>query len=199
MNGRNTMLKGMTLRAADVWAGTVFLWLGLGLVVGGLRMPMGGTYAGVENPWYVSPGAPPLFLGVLFLLGAAGLILSGWREAGTGGMKLLGRKVGQGLRSSSARRSGLIWILLSTYAILLGTHVLGFPARWLESVGLARGWFSFLGEWEGVSYLLSTHLFLTAFLFLFHKPRRWWLSLFAFIVALVVAVLFSQILRVPLP
>jgi len=76
------MLEPANLRRADLVSGTLISAVGIGVISASMKMPMGGTYGGVDNPWYASPGAVPLLLGVLFFFSGIGVFLKGWKEGG---------------------------------------------------------------------------------------------------------------------
>ena len=49
------MLDQNNLRKADVVTGICLVLLSIVVIIGALQMPIGGTYGGVDNPWYASP------------------------------------------------------------------------------------------------------------------------------------------------
>ncbi len=181
------MLKGKSLRRADIVSGVVFVLLGIAVLIGASRMPIGGTYGGVDNPWYASPAAFPFLIGGLFVLCGLSVATNGIRKVGIAG--LLGackRAAQRSVREPTNRRGLSVLGLLCGYYILLRARWLGEPA---------------------LSYTVSSSLFLVCFALLFFRPQnrfpKLWQSgaivLGALAIAALVAHIFSERLGVPLP
>lgn len=62
------------LRKADFWTGLVLATVALAMIGEALTFPLRGTYAGVQNAWYVSPALFPLIVGGMLLLLSVGLV-----------------------------------------------------------------------------------------------------------------------------
>lgn len=62
------MLEKDKLRKADIFSGGITFLFGLWIVSQGLKMPMKGSWGGVQNVWFVSPALFPLFIGAVIML-----------------------------------------------------------------------------------------------------------------------------------
>jgi hypothetical protein len=62
------MLEKDKLRKADVFSGAGMFLFGLWVVSQALKMPMKGSWGGVQNVWFVSPALFPLFVGAMIML-----------------------------------------------------------------------------------------------------------------------------------
>ena len=202
------MLERSSLRRADLCSGSLISLLGLSAIGAALKMPMGGTYGGVDNPWYASPGAVPLLLGGLFFLGGLGVITRALKEGVARGFSAQIR----GWASDPAARSGLwrtlaLWGSLGAYVALLAIKPFGFLAGYFARWVAVPGHAAFLAERNGANYWVASALFLLGFVWLARGGQ----SLFkgglksVFLVGLlllaplIVGYLFAVPLRVPLP
>ncbi|MFH1984438.1 MAG: hypothetical protein ABIL58_21555 [Pseudomonadota bacterium] len=65
------MMEKDKLRRADVFSGTVCFLFGLWVISQAVKMPMKGSWGGVQNVWFVSPALFPLLVGAMIaFLGA---------------------------------------------------------------------------------------------------------------------------------
>ena len=179
------MLKGDSLRRADIVTGSLLVLLGITVIWGASGMPMGGTYGGVDNPWYASPAAFPLFLGSFLVLGGGAVATKGIRSAGTSGLgTFLVRVFTAPLQRDTARRGAIVVAALGIYYILLRLHPFG-----------------------SANYVIASAVFLAGLALLFYRPAGQFprsaitaaISVGALLIAIGVASLFSGPLRVPLP
>lgn len=201
------MLPPTDLRRADLVSGGVVVLLGLVVLIGAFQMPMGGTYAGVDNPWYASPAAVPLFLGGLFVL-LGGVVIRGAIQ--TVGAQDLIRHAVSVLRQGNFWKTGLrvvgIWGGIAVYVGLLAGKPFGAMARGFSRIVSAEGHWGFLTEPAGANYWIASALFLVAYAVVFrcgHALRRGWKHWLVFpflcIAPLLIGYLFSVHLFVPLP
>lgn len=181
------MWSGRALRRADCVSGACFALLGVGVLWQASQMPIGGTYGGVDNPWYVSPAAVPLLVGLAMVLSGIAVSVRGWRAgAGAGLGGALVRAVKR-LLQTPARRGVIVVAILSAYFLLVK-----YP--WLPGV-------------RGENYIVTSACFLAAFALAFRRPGGAFPNKFGVIgillgsvaIAWAVALLFSGPLRVPLP
>ena len=64
------MMEIEQLRKADIFTGSLIIFLGIFIISLALQMPMKDSYGGVQNVWYVSPALFPLLIGsILVFLG----------------------------------------------------------------------------------------------------------------------------------
>lgn len=202
-----SMLHNDKLREADIVTSVILAGLGVAVIIGAFRMPMGGTYAGMSIAWYTSPGFFPLALGTMLVLCASGVFVRGWRD---GAHRRLQRRLGPILaslpRSRAAWRIVTIWVLLVGYVLGLALHPFAFLARLLEPIS-GSPLTVFLMQPEGANYVFSSFVFLALFMYIFHyrpRPRRTWTTLslmvaMCFLVAWGVGYVFTQHLYSPLP
>lgn len=181
------MWEGRTLRRADCVSGLGFVLLGVGVLYQASKIPMGGTYAGVDNSWYVSPAAFPLLMGGLFILSGLLIFRKGAREGGLSGIfGALKRGLARLLREP-ARRGVLAFALLLGYYVLLRLRL--------------------VPGWDGQNYIVSSTIFLTAFALSFFRPGGRFprakpiigIVTVAALLSWGIAALFSGPLGVPLP
>ena len=62
------MLPRKALRRADIFASSLMIGLGVGVIVSAAKMPWTSTVTGSQNVWYVSPGLFPAVVGALLIL-----------------------------------------------------------------------------------------------------------------------------------
>lgn len=198
------MIDEQPLRKLDVVAGAGLGALGLAIIVRALRMPIGGTYGGVDNPWYASPAAMPLLLGTLLVGGAVAIIGQAVKRGGHRGLPAFLRTFGRDtLLTREAARAAGAWGGLLVYALALKFPPFAALAGPLERAG-APGW---LAEPSGANYVLCSFLFLVAYILGFYRPEGHFpraarigvILVGSLGVALLVAHAFSELLRVPLP
>lgn len=82
------MMEKDKLRKADIFSGSIISLFGLWIISQAVKMPMKGSWGGVQNVWFVSPALFPLFVGAMIALLGALLIRIALKEVG---MKELGR------------------------------------------------------------------------------------------------------------
>ena len=202
------MLERSELRRADIFSGSLISLIGGLTLIGASKMPMGGTYGGVDNPWYASPGAIPLLLGALFILLGLAVVVHGWRQGG-------GRHLGDGVRCfvrdhDRRRRTlkiGGLWLGLVAYVLLLAWKPFAVSSLVFGRVLSAQGHFGFLTEANGANYWISSAIFLTLFVWAFLPGGRVkilsWRSMALATTLwggpLLLGYLFSVHLHVPLP
>lgn len=108
------MLAKDKLRKADIFSGGIISLFGLWIVLQAIKMPMKGSWGGVQNVWFVSPALFPLFVGLMIMLLGALLVRTALREVG---FKALG-KVLQWLVSREARTFLKTAVNIRFYAIV---------------------------------------------------------------------------------
>ena len=203
------MLSKESMPKADVVAGTALIALGVAVIVGAMRMPMGGRYGGVNNPWYASPAMLVLLVGGVLVLLSAMLVIRAIRRGGLAGfMPFVAWAARRIVTSRATYRGLLVWVLLGLYAGALYWR----PAAGLADVLAHAAWLDnplgrFLTYPEGANYVVASCVFLGAFIWLFYRPDRprpaWWrvsvVSLISLLVSLLVGYSFSELLNVPLP
>lgn len=75
------------LRKADIFSGLVISLFGLWIVGQALKMPMKGSWGGVQNVWFVSPALFPLFVGAMIALLGALLVRTALKAVGMKGLR----------------------------------------------------------------------------------------------------------------
>lgn len=81
------MMEQQKLRRADIFSGSLILFLGLFIISQALQMPMKDSWGGVQNVWFVSPALFPLMIGgMLSFLGAV-LITIAFKSVGKKGIQ----------------------------------------------------------------------------------------------------------------
>lgn len=181
------MLQGTALRRADCISGLGLAVLGGMVLAQASRMPMGGTYGGVDNPWYASPAAFPLLIGTLLVITGLMIFAKGARSHALRGMVPALQGALRRLLVPPGRQGFITATLLGGYFILIQLH-------WLPGH-------------RGENYIASSTIFLGAFAIWFYRPhgqfphRRMIITimLVSTLIAWAVATLFSGPLRVPLP
>lgn len=198
------MIDEKPLRKLDVLTGVCLSLLGVAIIVGAFQMPMGGTYGGVENPWYASPAAMPLLIGSLFLACAFTIILQAMRRGGHLGLPAFVKSFwNDSVLSLPCARGAIAWGSLLLYAFTLEFQPfasLSDPLRQLGATGL-------FADSSGLNYILCSALFILLFALSFLRPngkfpsRRYIVALTggSCLAAILVAWTFSELLRVPLP
>ena len=166
------MLKEEELRRADVVTSCILVVMGLGVIGAALGMPMEGRHGGREITWYVSPALFPMILGFLLIACAVGVLS---RAVVRGGHRGLLHEIGRRLkglpRSVAARRMLLVWGLLGGYILLLSLHLFSALGSVLEGLSEVP-FFGFLSrsDGEGINYVCSSFIFLSAFMLIFVPP-----------------------------
>ncbi len=202
------MLEESDLRRSDLYSGTLICLIGIGAIIGASKMPMGGTYGGVDNPWYASPGAIPLFLGGLFCCFGLAVVVQGWRK---GGGRDFGKRVSQRLRDRGVRARGVkvgaLWGGLLAYVMMLSLKPFAGVSVGLRQMVSPQGHFGFLTEANGANYWISSAVYLTLFVLIFGGwklrffllPRKLSLLVVLWVAPLILGYVFAVHLRVPLP
>jgi hypothetical protein len=202
------MLEPANLRRADLVSGTLISAVGVGVISASMKMPMGGTYGGVDNPWYASPGAVPLLLGILFFFSGIGVFLKGWKEGGGQGFVSFCRTLCSDRHiRSRVRKVGGLWLGLLGYVVMLAWKPFGHAVNLFGRMFSPSGHLGFLTEVNGANYWIASALFLIGFVWMFRPssdPKLSWLARGGMVVLLSVAplvlgYLFSVHLQVPLP
>ena len=175
------MMPKEKLRKADIIASVCFIGLGASVIAGGLRMPIGGSYGGVENAWYVSPAVLPLLLGTLLIVCALSVLARAIKEGGHRGFfRFFAGKFRTLPANAEVHR---IWMIL----LILGTFI-----------------FLLLGR---LDFYVAGMLFLATFMLLFYRPRSGRLERqhvllilgLSVVLPLITGYTFSKYLLVPLP
>ncbi|MGK0188481.1 MAG: hypothetical protein ACI9R3_004292 [Verrucomicrobiales bacterium] len=134
------MLKGDSLRKADIVTGFLMILTGAAVILGGSKMPMGGTYGGVDNPWYASPAAFPLLLGSLLAIGGAAVAAKGIRMVGLSGLgAFLARVILAPIQRPAAKRGALVVAVLGCYYLLLRLQLFGTANYMVSSAAFLAG------------------------------------------------------------
>ena len=76
------MLEKDKLRKADIFSGSIICLFGLWIVSHAVKMPMKGSWGGVQNVWFVSPALFPLFVGIMIMLLGALLVRTAIKQVG---------------------------------------------------------------------------------------------------------------------
>ena len=181
------MWEGKRLRHADCASGIGWVALGGLVLYKASQMPIGGVYAGVDNPWYASPAAFPILLGMLLIVSGVRVFLHGVRGGGLPGIGASARRALCSLVRPPALRGLLVVLLIGFYYLLLRLRL--------------------VPGWEGQNYMVSSALFLSGFALCFHQPEGrfprpalvFGMLAVAALIAWAVAKLFSGPLGVPLP
>lgn len=117
------MMEAEKLRKADIFSGFIIILFGLWVVIQALRMPMKGSWGGVQNVWFVSPALFPLFVGgIIALLGIA-LVIKALNTVGLAGLTdtlswLKSRDLFRFLKSDAMMRFHAIVLLLFSFVFL---------------------------------------------------------------------------------
>lgn len=202
------MLERANLRRADLVSGTLISVVGLAVSVSALQMPMGGTYGGVDNPWYASPGAIPLLLGILFFISGIGVFFNGWKDgAGRGFGALLKEICSDPHVRKRVFKVGGLWLGLLVYAVMLAWKPFGGAVNIFGRLFSPVGHLGFLTEVNGANYWIASALFLIGFVWVFRPQSDQKLGAVALgglvvllaLAPLLLGYLFSVHLQVPLP
>ncbi|MDQ8180629.1 hypothetical protein [Pelagicoccus sp. SDUM812005] len=198
------MIEEKPLRKLDVLTGGALGLLGGAIIAGALQMPIGGTYGGVDNPWYASPAAMPLLIGSALLACALTIIFQAVKRGGHLGLpNFLNAFWKSSILTLDAARGAMAWGSLLVYALALQLQPfasLSYPLRRIGATDL-------LADSNGLNYILCSALFLLAFALAFLRPSGRFpslryiavLSAGSLVAAVLVAWTFSELLRVPLP
>lgn len=76
------MMDKDKLRKADIFSGAAIFLFGLWIISQALKMPMKGSWGGVQNVWFVSPALFPLFVGAVIALLGGVLIRTALKAVG---------------------------------------------------------------------------------------------------------------------
>jgi len=192
------MLNRQTMPAADLLSGIGLAVFAVFVLVRASRMPMSGTYGGVDNAWYVSPAAFPLVIGTLLLLAASGLVVRGVLKGGAGAATGLMKKVALALSNRpSAQRIAMIFGLLLTYVAALQFHWFAGLSKLFAALQIGRliPTRHVIME-NGANYWCASCLFLVGFVLLFGRPerRRGWIARMGccVLLPLIIGFLFSE-------
>lgn len=198
------MIEEKPLRKLDILSGALLGVLGGSIIGGAFKMPMGGTYGGVDNPWYASPAAMPLLIGCSLIACSLTIILQAVRRGGHLGLLTFLKQFWKDtVLSLDCARGSVAWGSLLIYALALQFQPfasLGYPMRQFGATGL-------LADSSGLNYIVCSSLFLLLFTLSFLRPngkfpgKRYIAALIggSLLAALLVAWTFSELLRVPLP
>lgn len=74
--------KNKKMRGADIIISTLFLILGIFILIGAFQMPLKDSYGGVESVWYVSPALMPIIIGIAIILLSISILLYGIKQGG---------------------------------------------------------------------------------------------------------------------
>lgn len=109
----------LTASRSDFKVATVLLLIAVALLLHTLSFPMSGSYAGVENQWYVSPALFPLIICSLLALCSLLLLIRAIRHRGASGLLLLAGWVGDWQEKRVRDRWYVIYTLLIFVFILV--------------------------------------------------------------------------------
>lgn len=117
------MMEKDKLRKADVFSGSVIFLFGLWVLSQAVKMPMKGSWGGVQNVWFVSPALFPLFVGAVIMLLGALLIRIAFKEVGLDAVKNVLRSLVSGemvrfLKNPSTIRFYAIFVLFFSLVYL---------------------------------------------------------------------------------
>jgi hypothetical protein len=140
------MLETEKLRKADIFSGCIISLFGLWVVIQALKMPMKGSWGGVQNVWFVSPALFPLFVGAVIVLLGIALTVNALKTVGLSGLAdtlgwLKSAELFRFLKSEAMMRFHAIVVLLFSFVFL----------------NVPR-----------IDFFLSSILFLTAFITMFY-------------------------------
>lgn len=105
------------LRQADFLTSFLLIGIAIWVFVTGLRMPMTGTYGGVQSQWYVSPGLLPMIVGALLGFLALALLVNSIRSGGARVVTEVLKRRDMKLQESHIR-FGAIMLAFVTYVFL---------------------------------------------------------------------------------
>ncbi len=80
------MMELEKLRKADIFSGITIGLFGLWVVGQALKMPMKGSWGGVQNVWFVSPALFPLFVGGMIVVLGIALLVNALKVVGISGL-----------------------------------------------------------------------------------------------------------------
>lgn len=117
------MMDKEKLRRADIFSGAVIALFGLWVVAQAVKMPMKGSWGGVQNVWFVSPALFPLLVGAMIALLGILLMRTALVSVGRHGLShvlnwLLSRKLFTYLVTPAVMRFYAVVILFFTYVFL---------------------------------------------------------------------------------
>jgi hypothetical protein len=137
------MEETKSIRKADFYSSLVIFAIGVYMILEASRYPWSGTYSGVTNTWYESPGLFPVFIGGVLALFSIALFVNAVRS---GAAKEAFKSAGLGVLSTESNQRFFIVVAM------ISLYVYGLLAR--------------------VDFLIGTLLFLQAFIGSFHfgKP-----------------------------
>lgn len=103
------------IRGTDLICGSLFLLLGIYILVAAFQMPLRGSFAGVINVWYVSPALFPIIIGIGMILLAIGILRHALKEGGIQQLKQIieERKKTPILNEKSIRFASILLPLLT--------------------------------------------------------------------------------------
>ena len=118
------MMENDKLRKADIFSGTVIMFFGLWITSQAMKMPMKGSWGGVQNVWYVSPALFPLSVGAMIALLGALLLRKAAKTVGADGLKeallwLAGRDLVRYLMTPPVFRFYAMLVLLFSFVFLI--------------------------------------------------------------------------------
>ena len=117
------MIEKDKLRKTDIFSGAVIFLFGLWVISQALKMPMKGSWGGVQNVWFVSPALFPLFVGGMisilgFFLARTGIKAVGWAELAGELRWLASSELVRHLRSAGVFRFYAMAVLLFAFVFL---------------------------------------------------------------------------------
>ena len=203
------MLDRENIRKADIVTGSGLVLLSIAIINGALKMPIGGTYGGVDNPWYASPAALPLLLAGALMLSASVIIFNGISAGATQGLGTFITNIMRGaVWNRRWRRSALAWGMILLYAAAiqfkpLGNMASGFSHLFSRDTVVL----GVLTQPNGANFVGVSVLFLMTFVLSLYRPENRFpkmkMQLMVVVgcalLSMAVAFVFSELLRVPLP
>ncbi|MDJ0809999.1 MAG: hypothetical protein QNJ01_07855 [Desulfobacterales bacterium] len=117
------MMDKDKLRKADIFSGSLIVLFGIWVVSQALKMPMKGSWGGVQNVWFVSPALFPLFVGAMITLLGALLMRTALKAVGLAGLRqvlqwMASRELLQYLQTPAILRFYAMLVLFFSYVFL---------------------------------------------------------------------------------
>lgn len=117
------MMELEKLRKADIFSGVTIGLFGLWVVSQALKMPMKGSWGGVQNVWFVSPALFPLFVGGIIVVLGIALVVNALKTVGISGLTdtlgwLKSPELMRFLKSEAMLRFHAVVVLLFSFVFL---------------------------------------------------------------------------------
>lgn len=159
------------LRKLDVAFGAALLVGSIILLCWSASMPVSGLGGGMQSSFWLAPGALPVFVSSVLVALSLTLIAGAWKEGGRVSME----DVRKALSVARTREAKYVFIMVG----LLVAYI-----------------FLMLGN---LPYLVSTSVFLMAFMFIFKAGKPHIILITALLTAVAIWYCFGKIVLIPLP